>query len=234
MLRTDSVESIDATIQLRDGRTLGYAEYGQASGKALLYFGGSHLKTGMLACTATEAGLCLIGIDRPGKGWSQFQKGRCLLDWPADVVELADRLQIDRFVVVGVSEGGPHALACAYTIPNCLTACGIVSGVGQVRVRFFQRLPWLLTPMKWVMSRFFRDEEHGRSSLTRFTRSWPELDRKSLRAPEIRDLWAASLVEAFRRGARGLTYDTLLGEEHPWGFKLEDIAFPSMSFGMTN
>jgi pimeloyl-ACP methyl ester carboxylesterase len=228
MSRTDSVEALDKTLQLRDGRTLGYAECGITSGKALLYFGGSRLEARFLAKPAKQAGIRLIGIDRPGIGLSHFKDGRRLLDWPNNMVELADSLQIDHFAIVGVSGGGPHALACAYKIPDRLTACGIVSGVGPLAVFLFQRLPWLLTPMMWVMGRFFRDEEQARKSLLRFTQHWPEPDRKSLLLPEISELWAASLVEAFRQGARGLTYDTLLGEGRPWGFKLEEIAFPAL------
>ena len=228
MSRTDSVEALDQTLQLYDGRTLGYAEYGIPSGKALFYFGGSRLEARLLARPSKQVGIRLIGIDRPGIGLSHFKDGRRLLDWPNDVVELANSLQIDRFAIVGVSGGGPHALACAYQIPDRLTACGIVSGVGQLAVFLFQRLPWLLTPMMGVMGRFFRDEERARKSLLRFTQRWPEPDRQSLLLPEIRDIWAASLVEAFRQGARGLTYDTLLGEGRSWGFKLEDIAFPML------
>jgi pimeloyl-ACP methyl ester carboxylesterase len=226
MSSTDPTETHESTLQLRDGRTLGYTTYGMTTGKTLLYFGGSRLEAGILARPAELSGIRLIGIDRPGMGRSQFQEGRRLLDWPADVVEVADHLQIDRFAVVGTSSGGPYAIACAYTIPERLTACGIVSGVGPVRVRFYQRLPWLLIPMMGVMGRFFRDEAQARKSLRRFTRSWPESDRQSLLLPGISDLWAASMVEAFRQGARGLTYDTLLGEGRPWDFKLEDIAFP--------
>jgi hypothetical protein len=37
-------------------------------------------------------------------GWlSHFQAGRRLLDWPDDVVELANSLRIDHFAVVGVT-----------------------------------------------------------------------------------------------------------------------------------
>jgi hypothetical protein len=78
----------------------------------------------------------------------------------------------------------------------------------------------------WVMGRFFRNAAQASTSLRRFTRSWPESDRHSLLLPGISDLWAASMAEAFRQGAQGLTYDTILGEGRPWGFKLEDIAFP--------
>lgn len=226
MSSTDLVKAHESTLHLCDGRTLGYTIYGKPTGSPLLYFGSSRLEAGILARSAELAGIRLIGIDRPGMGRSAFQENRRLLDWPADVIEVADHLQLDRFAVVGTSGGGPYALACAYAIPDRLTACGIISGVGPIRVRFYQRLPWLLIPMMWVMSRFFRNEEQARSSLMRFTRSWPEPDRNSLLAPSIRDLWATSLAEAFRQGARGLTYDTLLAEGRPWGFKLEDIAFP--------
>jgi pimeloyl-ACP methyl ester carboxylesterase len=226
MVRTDRAQTLNRTVRLHDGRTLGYAEYGVPEGKALFYFGASRLEASFLAEPATQAGVRLIGIDRPGMGLSDFQAGRQLLDWPADVVELADGLQLDRFAVVGTSGGGPYALACAYKMPERLTACGVVSGVGPVRLRFYQRLPLLLIPMMWVMGRFFHDKAQARKALLRFTGSWPESDRQSLLLPDISEHFATFMVEAFRQGARGLTYDTLLGEGRPWGFKLEDIDFP--------
>ncbi len=64
----------------------------------------------VLAAQARKTDIRLIGIDRPGMGRSQFQKRRCLLDWPDDVMELADYLGIERFAVLGVSGGGPYAL----------------------------------------------------------------------------------------------------------------------------
>ncbi len=232
MSRADSVSANDNTLQLHDGRTLGYAEYGIAEGKALFYFHGhpgARLEARFLAEQAVQAGIRLIGIDRPGMGLSRFKAGRRLLDWPDDVVELADSLHIDRFAVIGFSGGGPYALACAYKIPHRLTACGIIAGVGHTG-RFLSFLsmwlPWLLIA---VARRFFRDEEHARKSLMLAARRRVEPDRKSLLLPEISELMAASLVEALRQGTRGSAYDgTLLGGGCPWGFKLEDIAFPTL------
>ena len=109
----DRFVSLDHTIRLPDGRTLGYSEYGSPTGNTLFYFGSSRLEACLLARAAANAGVRVIGTDRPGMGLSQFQPGRRLLDWPADVVALADHLGIARFAVVGVSAGGPHALACA-------------------------------------------------------------------------------------------------------------------------
>jgi pimeloyl-ACP methyl ester carboxylesterase len=50
-----------------------------------------------------------IAPDRPGLGLSDLKRGRKILDWPADVIELADALQIARFAVVGISGGGPYS-----------------------------------------------------------------------------------------------------------------------------
>jgi pimeloyl-ACP methyl ester carboxylesterase len=215
------------TIQLRDGRTLAYAEYGEPAGKALLYFHGgadSRLEASFLA---EQAGIRLIGVDRPGMGRSQFQAGRRLLDWPDDVVELADHLHIDRFAVVGVSGGGPYALVCAYKIPGRLTACGIVAGEWHTRhfLSFLtQWLPWFLIP---IVGYFFQNEERARKSLLRFTQQWPEADRKSLALSEVSDRFVASLVEAFRQGSRGAAYDGMV-VRRPWGFQLEEITFPAL------
>lgn len=150
-------------------------------------------------------------------GLSTFKANRRLLDWPDDVVELADSLHLDRFAVVGFSGGGPYALACAYKIPQRLTACGIVAGVGYVNpllALLSQWLPWLLLP---IISRSFKNEEQAQKTLARFAGNWVEPDRISLSQPGVKELMAASLVEALRQGGKGETYDgTLLGGH--WGF----------------
>lgn len=230
MSNGDSIAATDKTLQLHDGRTLGYAEYGSSEGRPLFYFHGhpgSRLEARFLAGQAAHVGVRLIGIDRPGMGRSTFKAGRRLLDWPDDVVELADSLHLDHFAVVGFSGGGPYALACAYKIPQRLRACGIITGVGPSgRLLSFLSLwlPWLLLP---ITRRFFRKEDQARTSLMRVARRWVEPDRQALSLPGVSETMAASLVEALRQGARGAAYDgVLLGG--PWGFKLEMIAFPKL------
>jgi pimeloyl-ACP methyl ester carboxylesterase len=228
MSKADSACANDTTIQLRDGRTLGYADYGSSEGKPLFYFHGhpgSRFEARFLAAQAAQAGVRLIGIDRPGMGLSTFKAHRRLLDWPDDVVDLADNLHLDRFAVVGFSGGGPYALACAYKIAQRLTACGIIAGVGQSG-RFLSFLslwlPWLLLPLT---RRFFQEEEQARKSLVWVARRWVEPDRQALSRTYVSEIMAASLVEALRQGAKGAAYDgMLLGR--PWGFKPEAIAFP--------
>src|SRR5204863_1333027 len=84
-----------------------------------------------VACAdARRLGVRLIAPERPGCGRSCAAPERTLLSWPADVLEFADALGIDRFAVVGFSAGGPYAAACAHLLPpERLIAAAIVNGV---------------------------------------------------------------------------------------------------------
>lgn len=68
------------------------------------------------------------------------------LDWPDDVADLADELELDRFVVLGGSGGGPFAAACAFRIPARLTA-GEAAYAERTEDR---RLSSWLTGSSWV------------------------------------------------------------------------------------
>jgi pimeloyl-ACP methyl ester carboxylesterase len=225
----DSVTSNARSIKLHDERMLGYEEYGIPDGQPVLYFHGypgARVEARFLAVAAAKAGIRLIGTDRPGMGFSSYKPGRRLLDWPGDVTELADQLHLDGFAVVGFSGGGPYAVACAYKLPQRVTSCGIVAGAGMTgRYHYFlsRWMPWLMSPL---MGRLFRDAAQSRKTLLRMSQNWIEPDRLSL-SPEIAELMAASLTEAFRQGARGAAQEgTILGA--PWGFKVEDVRFPDM------
>jgi hypothetical protein len=116
-------------IKLRDGRLLGYAEFGDPDGKPILYFHGarsSRLSGKVLAPVATKLKAHIIAVDRLGFGLYDFKSGRQILDWPEDVIELVDALRLNRFAVLGLSSGGPYAAACALRIYQRLTAVGLV------------------------------------------------------------------------------------------------------------
>lgn len=51
------------------------------------------------------------------------------MDWPEDVRELVDALGIDRFAVLGWSAGGAYAAACAYRLPERVSAVALVASV---------------------------------------------------------------------------------------------------------
>ena len=124
---------VEATVlALPDGRRLAYGEYGEVDGTSVLAFhgtpGGRH-QLALLDADARAAGVRLVVPDRPGYGASDLVVRRRLADWPADVTTIADHLGITRFAVLGVSGGGPHALACAAALGRRVTATAIVSGV---------------------------------------------------------------------------------------------------------
>lgn len=94
------------TVRLPDGRTIALEEYGASAGPPVLYFHGwpaSRLEAGLIP----ELPVRVLAFDRPGYGRSSPQPGRTLLDWPQDVADVADRLGLGQFHVVGLSGGAP-------------------------------------------------------------------------------------------------------------------------------
>src|SRR5689334_12239263 len=111
-MRAFDTPTVDAVVQLRDGRTLAYAEFGRPVGIPVFHFHGggtTRLEAALLAEAAAKLGVRLIGLDLPGIGRSQVRQGYRLLDWPDDVVQVAEALCIERFAVEGVSAGAPFA-----------------------------------------------------------------------------------------------------------------------------
>ena len=87
-------------LTLADGRSLGFAEFGDPAGAPIPYFHGhpgSRLEAALLDESANRCGVRPVGTDRPEIGLSDFQPRRRILDWPADVEQLADALGLARF-----------------------------------------------------------------------------------------------------------------------------------------
>jgi pimeloyl-ACP methyl ester carboxylesterase len=228
----------DRTLRLRDGRRLGYAEYGAPDGEPVLYFHGhpgSRLEARLAQPAAAAAGVRVIAVDRPGYGLSDFQHGRAITDWPGDVAEAADLLGIDRFSVAGASGGGPYALACAWRLPDRVIRAAVLSGVGPFRVRGITRgMRWqnkvgFGLGARWpaLARTISRSMQRGVTSrpeqtIEALARAMSEVDAAIVRRPEVRELLIADLTEAFRHGSDGAAWDiVLLGR--PWGFPLREI-----------
>lgn len=78
---------------------------------------------------ASRSNIRLIVPDRPGMGGSDPDPGRTLDAWPRDVQALADACGLERFAVLGYSEGIGYAAACAVSLPDRVTRCGFVAPV---------------------------------------------------------------------------------------------------------
>jgi pimeloyl-ACP methyl ester carboxylesterase len=228
-------------LTLHDGRRLGYAEYGDPDGPTGLYFHGhpgSRLEPRFADEAAAGAGLRIVALDRPGYGLSDFHSGRQILDWPADVAEVADALGLERFAVLGSSGGGPYALACAHALPERVSKAGVISGVGpydapgttdgmrwQNRVGFQlgARFPPLARFVMASMARQLRRRPDR--TLDAIAQAMSPSDAEVARRPEVREILAADIAEAFRQGSRGAALDVvLLGR--PWGFRLDEVGMP--------
>ena len=124
-----SVANSEKCIRLRDGRSLGYAEFGSPTGYPIFLFNGSvsRLFYPLDDTFAISANARIITAERPGIGLSTFKPNRTILDWPTDLEELADALGLHQFAIAGASAGGPYAAACAFKLPHRVTALALVS-----------------------------------------------------------------------------------------------------------
>lgn len=229
------------TTTLRDGRTLSYARFGDPQGVPVLYFHGfpgCRLEPQLGHDDALKAGVRLIAVDRPGFGRSSPKAARRLLDWPDDVVELADSLGLARFAVMGVSGGGPYTAVCAYRIPERLTKAAIVCGVGPFDVpgategmmrsnRMLFGAARYLSPVVRVMMASMK-----RSLLRDPTKAFeqmaarlPEPDRLAMQRPEVRETFPEGMRESLSQGTAAAVHEAKIYAK-PWGFRLEDITLP--------
>ena len=70
---------------------------------------------------------------RPGYAGSTARPGRTVADATGDVAALLDELGAQRFVTIGWSGGGPHALACGTLLAGRCVAAGVLAGVAPYR-----------------------------------------------------------------------------------------------------
>lgn len=223
-------------IRLKDGRILGFAQYGDLKGKPVFYFHGwpaSRLSAAIYDDLAKKIHVRIIAPDRPGFGMSEYKKDRTLLDWPDDVIALADKLKIKKFAVMGVSGGGPYAAVCAYRIPQRLTKVGIVVGLSPIYgkdalngVMWISKIGWAnfeKNPLLRTFSSFFQflNARYGlHLGLHRFL--WGRADKKLFNNPALRRREKESSREAFRQGFLGPRLDLKLYTTD-WKFDLKDI-----------
>jgi pimeloyl-ACP methyl ester carboxylesterase len=92
------------------------------------------------AAAAAERGLRLVLYSRPGYGRSTPDPGRRVADAASDVAAVLDALGVARFLTVGWSGGGPHALACAAGLPGRCLAAASMAGPAPCRA---EGLDWL-------------------------------------------------------------------------------------------
>lgn len=232
---------LTASIKLRDGRTLAFAEWGDPRGRPIVHHHGvpgCRLEHEASAEVYRAAGVRVITPDRPGYGLSDPRPGRTLLDWPADVAQLADALGLERFGISSLSGGGVFALACALRMPERLTAV-VLAGcpapmdrpealrgmrfLNRAGILLARRAPALLAAGCRLAGGAVR--RHPGFFYECSSRDKPAADRRWLSRPDVRGDELATLREALRQGVAGYVRDVVLLAQ-PWDFRPGDIAVP--------
>ena len=228
-----AVQHPSFVVRLPDGRSIAVEEYGDPKGPVVLYF------HGWPACRL-EAGLIpdlpvrMLAFDRPGYGRSTPQPGRRLLDWPTDVADVADRLGLERFHIVGLSGGGPYAAACAYALGDRVKGMALVSPVppstgmakrtpGVGHLFRLGRHPTLAHRLFTLARPLLRRRIITPSTIV--GRGLPESDRAALTRSTMAGL-ARVWREGFGHGIQGALSDSQI-YAHDWGVPLEQITVPT-------
>lgn len=227
---------------LADGRKLAYTLHGDPSGLATFFLHGNPGSRYMRhpdESIAENLGLHIITPDRPGFGFSDFQPERHLLDYPQDLIALADALGIEQFAIFGVSAGGPYVAACAYEFPKRIRHAAIISGAApfnrtgalrgvnpayQAVFRMSMQLPYaVLRPMIEAQIQVaLRQPSRMRMERLHIASRG---DRYVLESLEINEEVDAYYREAARFGARGIAWESKVIAS-AWGFDLHQITIP--------
>jgi pimeloyl-ACP methyl ester carboxylesterase len=240
VVSVDPVTVRQASIELPDGRRLAYAERGPEDGRPVVFHHGTPgSRVGQHPDPAVDQrlGARVVTFDRPGYGGSDRLAGRDVAAVVGDVGALAEHLGFERFAVMGVSGGGPHALACAALLPDRITRAVVMvtpapyepdfdflAGMAQSNVDEFNAalagpdsLAAHLAPAIEAL------KTAPEELLDELAAELPASDRETLARPEMREMLVANWQEATRQGDAGWLDDDL-AFTRPWGFELGALA----------
>jgi pimeloyl-ACP methyl ester carboxylesterase len=217
------------TVQAADGRRLAYHEWGPDDGYPVFllsgtpggrlgrHVGGEYGRTGVRAVT----------YDRPGYGGSDRLPGRQVAHAASDIKAIADGLGIATFAVMGISGGGPHALAAAAGLSDRVTRCATIVGLGPrdaPDLDFFagmddnEATEWRRT----------QQEDDLVGPIYEETVAWVEtLDGLDDLPDDIRSMIRESFTSALAPGPYGMA-DDYLSLSRAWGFDVAAVACPTV------
>lgn len=214
------MEFVHHSVSLADGRRLAFATLGPPTGFPVLYLHGG-VGTALTAtpelCAAVDRlGVQWISLSRPGFGASDPHRERTMHTVAADVRDLANQCGWDRVAVVGVSSGGPYALACAALLPDLVSGVALAASLSAHCPP--QAVPGLPVTTRAFLRALVWAPELSIRALDLAARALRSHERRVARllgphrAPAVHALCAATAP-----GVRGAVEDFLVCAR-PWGF----------------
>jgi pimeloyl-ACP methyl ester carboxylesterase len=228
-------------VPLRDGRTLAVEDRGPIDAPAVIAHHGTpscRLDVPAGPASPERIGARVITFDRPGYGLSSNLPGRTVGDAAANAEAIADALQIECFATIGVSGGGPHALATAALLPDRVTRVCVSVGLGPVESADFDLAAGMPDEtleeiratragpdvLRAHVARH-SDPAHG---LDAWLEQLPPSDQEVLARPSVRAVEEAIAHEWQRVSIEGWVEDSLAFFARPWGFAVPDIGQPTL------
>jgi len=222
---------------LADGRDLAYDTHGDPDALPVIFshgFSDSRLIRSPDEALTASLGVWMITADQPGVGGSSPNRGRRMVDWGADMEQLADELGLDTFAVAGHSGGGPHALSVATHLPGRVTHGVLVSPVGPFdqddfanlvvmkHLKLVVRLRHLHPVIRWA---YKADVRKARKDMAAYVSDFAQEDRSDsatlLSDPAQREMFEANFAAGVAQGEEGVYEMTMA--LWGWGFEPEDV-----------
>ena len=194
-------------VQLSNGLSLSYAEYGDTVGFPILTQHGmiASISDGQLFDSLSEKGFRVICIARPGYGKTSAYSMMSIQEWGAIVKEFLDVMDIKKFDVLGISSGSSYAYSILNAIPDQIRKAYIYSGIPALYDEEIQRLwPFEITPQYSI------DEFKNIARNVFFSNN---ADEKGLGIDE---------KDSMMNNCFGIAQDLKLRCSN-WGFRLEDV-----------
>ncbi|WP_148616038.1 alpha/beta fold hydrolase [Nocardioides rubriscoriae] len=235
--------ALEGTVAVRGDRRLSFAEYGAPRGDALVWMHGTPGARRQIPLEARayalDHGLRIIGIDRPGIGSSTAHLYRDIYDWTGDLELLLDALGVDTVHVVGLSGGGPYALAAGAGLPGRVLGVGVLGGVAptvgpdavgggiiQLAVALAPLLTATRVPLGIALTNAIRlVRPLAGTGLDLYAAVQPAGDKNLLARPEFKAMFLDDLLNGARFQTLAPLSDLVLFTRD-WGFRAADVVAP--------
>jgi pimeloyl-ACP methyl ester carboxylesterase len=215
----------DVVVPTSDGRDLGVAQWGDPEGTPLFWLHGTPGSRFLrhVGGEYERNGIRAITYDRPGYGRSTRAQGRRVADSAGDIVTIADALDIDRFAIVGVSGGGPHALAMAAGHPERVMRCATIVGVAPRDAEDLDYFAGMSQEEIDETEQMAGADDSTSGQVYLDTVAWVEsLGQSDDLPPHLRGMVVQTVREGLVQGPGGMLDDYAMGAQ-AWGFDIADV-----------